>query len=110
EMEIAISRLPELVFLPYRVAPNEPADVSPLKGRQAGVLPGTPDKDLEYIVAEIEKHLKPADHGRNRGRRQTTLLGASRESVVDAIRHLSQSGWKALGKQLLELKVATETP
>jgi hypothetical protein len=38
------------------------------------------------------------------------LLGASRESVVDAIRHLSRSSWRELEKQMLDLRVAIDTP
>jgi hypothetical protein len=107
EMKRARARLPQLQLLPYTV---EKTDVSFMGKLQVAALPTDADKAVSRVLEEIQRRLTRDEHGANRRLRRTTLLGASRESTIDAIRHISRAAWPKLLSQIRDAGVTVSTP
>jgi hypothetical protein len=89
EMRIARTRLPDLEPLPYLAGKTNVKFTGKL---QVPELPNDQDAALGCLLEDIQHRLTHNGHGDNRWLRRTTLLGASRESVIDAIRCVSRTG------------------
>jgi hypothetical protein len=107
EMRRARARLPELELLPYAV---EKTDVTFMDELQVSSLPVDPDKAVNRVLEEIRRRLTRNKYGANRQLRRTTLLGASRESTIDAIRHVSRAAWPKLLSRIRDAGVTLSTP
>jgi hypothetical protein len=92
ELRIAQART-GIDVLPYLV---EKTDVKFLGEKQVAPLPADQNKALDRVLEDIEERLTRDERRSNHRMRQTTLLGGSRESVIDAIRHVSRRDWPKL--------------
>jgi hypothetical protein len=93
ELSIALARRPHVEFLPYKI---EETKVDFVGEAQVTALPLDRDKAVELVLREIQERLRQQKQGDNRKPSRTTLLGASRESIIDAIRHVAQEQWHTL--------------
>jgi hypothetical protein len=108
ELRIARARDSEIVMLPYEV---DGTDLSFLKehdlqDRQVSSLPADQDAALSRILYDIQQALTDGGRGHNAPVRRTTMLGASREAIVDTIRHVSGSSWPKLLARLSDDGIA----
>jgi hypothetical protein len=110
EMETALARRAKgmLAVLPYRV---DQSDVSFMKNLQVPDLPADATAAVRRIFrgkGGIDQTLKKDPQGRNRVERQPMLPGASKEAVVDALRHFPATKWRTLEKRLSRANIAVE--
>jgi hypothetical protein len=103
EMKVARARLPGIHLLPYAV---EKTDVGFMDELQVAELPGEPELALDRVLKDVQELLTRDERNSTRRLRRTTLLGASRESVVDAIRHIRSADWPTLLARMDDLEVA----
>jgi len=102
EMRIAAARDSELVFLPYAVEGTKLKflDEHDLGNRQAPTLPQSEDMAVDLVLGDIQKNLTDRGRGHNLRVPRTTILGGSREAVIDTIRHVPRSSWTDFLTQL----------
>jgi hypothetical protein len=107
EMQTALVREKQgtLSVLPYRV---DRSDVSFMDELEVADLPANSTEAVDYIFSGIDKILKKDAQGLNRVERQPMLPGASREAVVDALRHFSGGKWKTLLTRLRDANIVVE--
>jgi TIR domain len=108
ELRIARARDSQIVMLAYEV---DRTDLSFLKehdlqDRQVTSLPADQDAALRRILYDIQQALTDGGRGHNATVRRTTMLGGSREAIVDTIRHLSGSSWPKLLARLSDDGIA----
>ena len=108
ELRIARARDSEIVMLPYGV---EGTDLNFLKehglqDRQVSPLPADQNAALSLILGNIQQALTDGGRGHNATVRRTTMLGGSREAIVDTIRHVSSSSWPKLLARLSDDGIA----
>jgi hypothetical protein len=97
ELRLALDRSQELMLLPYMV---EKTNVRFMGELQVPELPINPAGAIQRVLADIHDGLtRPAPRD-NAPHRRSTLLGASREAVIDAIRHVSREAWPGLNTRL----------
>ena len=107
EIKSARARSPNPLILPYRL---DQTRVGFMRRKQVPDLPTDQDAAVKRILEDIQKELTRKDHGTNRRLRRTMLLGASRELVIDAIRHVSRPAWQELLSRLRGADITTSTP
>jgi hypothetical protein len=108
ELRVARARDSQIVMLPYEV---DGTDLSFLKehdlqNRQVTSLPADQNAALSRILYDIQQALTDGGRGHNAAVRRTTMLGGSREAIVDTIRHLSGSSWPKLLARLSDDGIA----
>jgi hypothetical protein len=64
---------------------------------------------VNLILADIHKELTKAGRGENSRAARTTMLGGSREAVIDTIRHIRKPAWRKLLAQLSNNDIAVST-
>lgn len=96
ELEIAGKRRAEIVLLPYVVQGTDLRFLSEykLKKVQVSPLPADLDAALTLILDTIQKKLTEGGRGHNSRVSRTTMLGGSREAIIDTIRHVPNAAWK----------------
>jgi len=98
ELRIARARDSEIVMLPYKVEGTDLKFLEEygLQEAQVTTLPADQDEAFGLILGKIQQTLTEAGRGHNATARRTTMLGGSREAIIDTIRHLSGSSWPRL--------------
>jgi hypothetical protein len=92
ELNIARARLPQLELLSFMV---EKTSLAFIGRRQTPELPTDEAAAVRLVLGDIYDRLTAGGRGHNLGRGRTTLLGASQESIIDAIRQLAPTDWPA---------------
>ena len=107
EMQTALTREEEgtLEVLPYRV---DKSDVSFMGDLQVADLPAHATEAVKYIFSGIDETLKQNAQGLNWVERQPMVPGASKEAVVDALRHFPASKWQKLLTRLRDANITVE--
>jgi hypothetical protein len=85
-------------MLPYKVEGTDLKFLEEygLQEAQVTTLPADQDEAFGLILGKIQQTLTEAGRGHNATARRTTMLGGSREAIIDTIRHLSGSSWPRL--------------
>ena len=102
ELRIVLAKDPKIALLPYVV---EGTDLRFLKEHGAGklqapTLPAGIDAAADLILEDIRAELTGVGRGENSQVFRTTMLGGSREAIIDTIRHIPSAAWPEF---LLEL-------
>jgi TIR domain len=102
ELRIALARNPGIVLLPYVI---EGTDLKFLREygaeqMQTPTLPASPGAAVKMMLQDIREKLSSGGRGDNSRVFRTTMLGASREAIIDTIRHIPKPAWAEF---LLEL-------
>ena len=116
ELKIAWTRAHkgEVALFPYNLAPQDPRLKQDLWALLKHVQ--APDLGDEQTVAAtkvfdaIDAHLKKKQSRRNWQARQPLPLGASREAVIDALRHLPKESWSLLADKLARAQINVRVP
>jgi hypothetical protein len=98
ELRIARARLPRIELLPYMAEKTSVKFMGQLL--QVTELPRGKGEPLAFLLKDIQDRLRREAQGDNRKSRRTTLLGASRESIIDAVRHVARENWPTLLAQM----------
>ena len=116
ELQIALERKDNPVLMLFRVDQvdlqllTREKKLARLKPLQVPDLPADNDAAIAYLLGELQKELTRDGHGRNVSPHRTTMLGASRELVIDAIRHVSRSAWPRLVALVQEVDAKAHLP
>jgi hypothetical protein len=95
ELRIALAKNPGIVLLLYAVGGTDLAFLEQFGAQhlQAAPLPATEDDAIGLILANIHERLTNTGRGENSQAPRTTMLGGSREAIVDTIRHVPRAAW-----------------
>jgi hypothetical protein len=102
EMRAASARLPKIVLLPYQL---DDADVRFMDKLQVAQLPRGLDEAVQFMLEGIHTVLTDR-RGQNAPVTRTTMLGGSREAIIDTIRHIPKSQWPTFIAQMRESEIA----
>jgi hypothetical protein len=102
EMRAARARSPKIELLPYQVGDT---DVGFMDKIQVGQLPSDPDEAVQLMLDRIHAVLTER-RGHNAPVPRSTMLGGSREAIIDTIRHIPKSDWPTLTDRLRENDIA----
>jgi len=108
ELRIARTRDAQIVTLPYAVVGTDLKFLEEydLGETQVTPLPANQNEALSLILGKIQQTLTGAGRGHNKTVRRTTMLGGSREAIIDTIRHLPASSWPKLLARLSDDGIA----
>ena len=102
EMRAASARSPHIELLPYQV---DDADVGFMDKVHVAQLPSGLDEPVQFMLDRIHTVLTDR-RGRNAPVTHTTMLGGSREAIIDTIRHIPKSEWPTLMDRMRESGIA----
>jgi len=102
EMRAASARSPNIVLLPYQV---DDADVGFMDEVHVAQLPPGLDESVQFVLDRIHTVLTDR-RGQNAPVTRTTMLGGSREAIIDTIRHIPKAEWPTLADRLRESNIA----
>jgi hypothetical protein len=97
------ARQSEVTLFPYKV---DNQDVAFMEEFQVEGLPNAPAAAAKKVLKKIDAELKKVQDDRNWQPKQPLPLGASREAIIDALRHLTTKAWKDLLKRLAAVGIA----
>jgi len=108
ELRIARTRDSQIVMLPYTIGGTDLKFLEEygLGDTQVTTLPADQDAALSRVLSDIQQALTDGGRGHNATVQRTTMLGGSREAIVDTIRHLSGSSWPKLLARLSDDGIA----
>jgi TIR domain len=106
EMRAASARVPKIVLLPYQV---DQADVGFMDKVHVAQLPSGLEESVQFMLDRIHSVLTDK-RGQNAPVTRTTMLGGSREAIIDTIRHIPSSDWPTLMDRMRESDIAISAP
>lgn len=99
------ARQKKIRLFPYNV---DNQDVAFMGKFQVGGLPDDPTEAAQKVFKDIDAELHKVQDERNWQPKQPLPLGASREAIIDALRHLTTNEWKDLLKRLDAAGIAVD--
>jgi len=112
EMEEAGKRRQDIELMLYEVEKTDLQFMGTmgLDGLQVAPLPANRGEAVNRVIDNLQDRLTRDERGRNRPFSRTTMLGASRESIIDAIRHVPRAGWPNLLARLGDAGIQVDGP